>query len=137
MSVDECRLIQLPKVADDRGNLSFAENGTHVPFDIQRVYYLYDVPAGSSRGSHGHKCLQQLFLPICGSFDVVLDDGLRKERYTLDRPQAGLYVCAGMWRTVENFSPDAVCMVLASEKYDEADYLHEYTDFLSFKGISP
>ncbi len=129
MSVENCKIINLPKISDPRGNLSFIEGGQHIPFDIKRVYYLYDVPGGSDRGSHAHKKLHQFVVAMSGSFDVVLDDGKEKKRFHLNRSYYGLYVCPMMWRDLDNFSSGAVCMVLASSHYDESDYIHNYTQF--------
>ena len=131
MGIENCKIIDLPKVSDTRGNLSFIEGGEHIPFDIKRVYYLYDVPGGSDRGSHAHKNLHQFIVAMSGSFDVLLDDGKRKKRYHLNRSYQGLYVCPMMWRYLDNFSSGAVCMVLASSRYDEADYIRDYSEFLS------
>lgn len=131
MSVNDCRMIQLPKITDPRGNLSFIESGQHVPFDIQRVYYLYDVPGGSDRGSHAHKTLHQFIIAMSGSFDVVLNDGREIRRFHLNRSYNGLYVCPMMWRDLDNFSSGSVCMVLASNHYDERDYIRDYQVFLS------
>lgn len=131
MSLELCRIIDLPKITDPRGNLTFIEGGSHVPFDIQRVYYLYDVPGGSERGGHAHKALSQLIIAMSGSFDVVLDDGHRKMRYHLNRSYYGLYVCPMIWRELDNFSSGSVCMVIASNLYDEADYYRNYDDYLS------
>lgn len=131
MKVTDCKLIDLPKISDPRGNLSFIEGGQHIPFDIKRVYYLYDVPGGSDRGSHAHKNLHQFIVAMSGSFDVVLDDGNQKHRFQLNRPYYGLYVCPMMWRDLDNFSSGAVCMVLASEHYDESDYIRDYSQFLN------
>lgn len=129
MSLEDCKLIELPKISDPRGNISFVEGGQHIPFDIKRVYYLYDVPGGSDRGSHAHKNLHQFIIAMSGSFDVELDDGKEKKRYHLNRSYYGLYVCPMMWRYLDNFSSGAVCMVLASAYYDEADYIRDYSDF--------
>lgn len=129
MSIADCRIIELPKISDPRGNLSFIEGGRHVPFDIQRVYYLYDVPGGSDRGSHAHKSLHQFIVAMSGSFDVVLDDGVEKKRFHLNRSYYGLYVCPMMWRDLDNFSSGAVCMVLASTHYDAGDYIRDYAEF--------
>ena len=129
MSVEKCEIINLPKISDPRGNLSFIEGGQHIPFDIKRVYYLYDVPGGSDRGSHAHKNLHQFVVAMSGSFDVVLDDGKDKKRFHLNRSYYGLYVCPMMWRELDNFSSGSVCMVLASAHYDEADYIRDYTEF--------
>lgn len=129
-SIDTCQLISFPKIADPRGNLTFIEGGKHIPFDIKRVYYLYDVPGGSERGGHAHKMLHQVIIAMSGSFDVVLDDGKDKKRIHLNRSYSGLYVCPMMWRELDNFSSGSVCMVLASEPYDEADYFRDYQQFL-------
>jgi len=128
-------MLELPKIADPRGNLTFVEGGIHVPFDIQRVYYLYDVPGGSERGGHAHKELKQLIIAMSGSFDVVLDDGREKKRVHLNRSYNGLYVCPMIWRELDNFSSGAVCMVLASNRYDEADYFRDYAGFLVAQGL--
>ena len=131
MSVDKCKIIELPKINDARGNLSFVEGHSHIPFAIQRVYYLYDVPGGAERGGHGHKELQQLIIAMSGSFDVVLDDGYEKKRFHLNRSYNGLYVCPMIWRELDNFSSGAVCLVLASNLYDESDYYRDYPNFLT------
>jgi hypothetical protein len=128
--IDVCQMISLPKITDPRGNLTFIEGGNHIPFDIQRVYYLYDVPGGAERGGHAHKDLHQLIIAMSGSFDVVLDDGREKKRIHLNRSYNGLYVCPMIWRELDNFSTGAVCMVLASSKYDEDDYFRDYGDFM-------
>ena len=130
MSIDRCQIIDLPKIHDPRGNLTFIEGRQHVPFDIARVYYLYDVPGGSERGGHAHKQLHQFIIAMSGSFDVVLDDGRDKKRIHLNRSYNGLYVCPMIWRELDNFSSGAVCMVLASERYDEDDYYRNYADFM-------
>ena len=131
MSIENCKIINLPKISDPRGNLSFIEGGRDVPFSIKRVYYLYDVPGGSDRGSHAHKNLHQFIVAMSGSFDVILDDGKVKKWFHLNRSYNGLYVCPMMWRDLNNFSSGAVCMVLASEHYDEADYIRNYPQFTS------
>lgn len=132
MSIDNCKIIDLPKISDPRGNLTFIEGGgRHVPFDIKRVYYLYDVPGGAERGGHGHKALHQLIIAMSGSFDVVLDDGYEKKRFHLNRSYHGLYVCPMIWRELDNFSSGSVCMVLASNLYDEEDYYREYDPFIN------
>ena len=130
MSLEDCRIIDLPKIHDARGNLTFVEGERHVPFDIKRVYYLYDVPGGAERGGHAHKDLHQLIIAMSGSFDIVLDDGREKKRIHLNRSYYGLYVCPMIWREMDNFSSGAVCLVLASNKYDEADYFRYYSDFV-------
>ena len=130
MGISRCRIIDLPKIADPRGNLTFIEGGRHVPFQIQRVYYLYDTPGGAERGGHAHKGLHQLIVAMSGSFDVILNDGGKKKRFHLNRSYYGLYVCPMIWRELDNFSSGSVCMVLASNLYDEADYYREYPEFL-------
>lgn len=130
MNIDICKIVELPKITDPRGNLTFIEAGDHIPFDIQRVYYLYDVPGGAERGGHAHKGLHQLIIAMSGSFDVVLDDGKNKKRVHLARSYYGLYVCPMIWRELDNFSSGSVCMVLASNKYDEADYYRNYNEFM-------
>jgi len=129
-SLDLCRYINLPKIQDTRGNLTFIEGNNHIPFNIQRVYYLYDVPGGAERGGHAHKALHQLIIAMSGSFDVVLDDGKEKKRYHLNRSYNGLYVCPMIWRELDNFSSGSVCMVLASNIYDEDDYYRDYKEYL-------
>jgi hypothetical protein len=121
----------LPKISDPRGNLTFIENSNHIPFNIERVYYLYDVPGGSERGSHAHKKLHQFIVAMSGSFDVVLDDGKHKKRFHLSRSYYGLYVCPMMWRLLDNFSSGSVCLVLVSELYSEDDYFRDYDSFLA------
>jgi len=130
MSIYDCHLVDLPKITDPRGNLTFIEAGRHVPFEIQRVYYLYDVPGGATRGGHAHKALHQLIVAMSGSFDVVLDDGREKRRFHLNRSYFGLYVCPMIWRELDNFSSGSVCMVLASNHYDEGDYYRDYSEFI-------
>lgn len=122
--------IDFPIIHDRRGNLSFIEGGDHLPYDIKRVYYLYDVPSGASRGAHSHIKTEETIIALAGSFDVILYDGEEKKRYHLNRPHFGLKVPPGVWRELDNFSSCSVCMVLASEKYDEDDYIRDYSDFL-------
>lgn len=129
MSLSDCKLLDLPKITDPRGNLTFIESGVHIPFDIQRVYYLYDVPGGSERGGHAHKNLHQFIIAMSGSFDVVLDDGREKKRVHLNRSYYGLYLCPMIWRELDNFSSGSVCMVLASRHFDENDYIRDYQEF--------
>ena len=131
MSVDECQLIELPKIADPRGNLTFVESGHHIPFDIKRVYYLYDVPGGATRAAHGHRKLSQVMIAMSGSFDVTLDDGRSRRKFHLNRSYFGLHIRPMIWRDLDNFSSGSVCMVLASEWYDEADYFRDYKQFLA------
>ena len=125
------KFIELPVVSDLRGNLCVAESEQHVPFAIERVYFLYDVPSGSGRAGHAHKALQQLLLPLSGSFDVRLNNGRREEVVTLNRANRGLLIGPGLWREIENFSSGSVCLVLASKHYDEADYIRDYDEFLA------
>ena len=135
MTIADCKSIDLPKIADPRGNLTFVEGSQHIPFDIRRVYYLYDVPGGAERGGHAHKGLHQLIIAMSGSFDVVLDDGVEKKRVHLNRSYNGLYVCPMIWRELDNFSSGSVCMVLASNLYDESDYYRDYGDYLVARGL--
>jgi len=128
--IEGCKLIELPKIADPRGNLTVVEVGEQVPFEINRVFYLYDIPGGSDRGGHAHKELQQLMIAMSGSFDVALDDGFAQERVHLNRSYYGLYIPPMVWREMDNFSSGSVCMVLASTHYDEADYYRDYGTFL-------
>jgi len=130
MLLDKCQIIDLPKVNDPRGNLTFIEAGKHIDFDIRRVYYLYDVPGGAERGGHAHKALHQLIIPMSGSFDVHLDDGQSKKTVHMSRSYHGLYICPMIWREIDNFTSGAVCMVLASEHYDELDYYRDYSQFI-------
>jgi hypothetical protein len=136
-SVDQCRIVELPKISDPRGNLTFIEGRRHVPFDFQRMYYLYDVPGGADRGGHAHKALHQLIIAMSGSFDVLLDDGREKRQFHLNRSYYGLYVCPLIWRELNNFSSGSVCVVLASNTYDEADYYRDYSEFLQAIGSQP
>lgn len=128
--LDRCPLIDLPKIEDHRGNLTFVEGGVHVPFDIARVYYLYDVPGGAERGGHAHRELFQLMIAMSGSFDVILDDGVDKRRVHLNRSHRGLLITPMVWRELDNFSSGSVCMVIASNRYEEADYYREYDAYL-------
>lgn len=128
-------IIELPKIHDPRGNLSFIEGEGHVPFDIKRVYYIYDVPGGESRGGHAHKTLEQLIVAVAGSFTVTLDDGRTRRSFFLNHPWLGLYIPPGYWRTLDDFSSGAVGLVPASQHYDIDDYIYEYPDFLTFKGV--
>jgi hypothetical protein len=130
MSISDCRLIDLPKISDPRGNLTFIEGERHIPFAIKRVYYLYDVPGGAERGGHAHKALHQLIIAMSGSFDIVLDDGVQKKRFHLARSYYGLYVGPMIWREMDNFSSGAVGLVLASNLYGEDDYYRNYRRFL-------
>ena len=130
MKLDNCQIQHLPRLKDPRGNLTFIETNRHIPFEIKRVYYLYDVPGGAERGGHAHKELQQLIIAISGSFDIHLSDGFSKKTVHLNRSYKGLYVCPMIWREISNFSSGAVCMVLASNYYDEKDYYRNYDLFI-------
>jgi len=129
--IDDCQIIDLPRITDPRGNLTFIEGGRHLPFEIKRVYYLYDVPGGAERGGHAHKDLKQLIVALSGSFDVRLDDGRAQKTVHLNRGYNGLYVCSMIWREITNFSSGAVCLVIASNHYDESDYYRDYAGFVT------
>ena len=133
-SMDQCRLIELPRIQDARGNLTFIEGVRHLPFDVKRIFYLYDVPGGSMRAGHALKTCHQFIISLSGSFDVVLDDGSIKRCFHLNRSYYGLYVTPLTWREIENFSSNSVCLVLASALYSEADYLRDYPSFLAAIG---
>jgi hypothetical protein len=120
----------LPKIADARGNLTFIEGSRHVPFAVKRLYYLYDVPGGATRAGHAHKALHQFLIAMSGSFDVSLDDGSSKRKFHLNRSYYGLYIHPMVWRDIDNFSSGSVCLALASEYFDEADYYRDYEQFL-------
>ena len=131
MSIESCTLINLPKIADPRGNLTFIEGGRHVPFPIKRVFYLYDVPGGADRGGHALKQCHQFLIAMSGSFDVILDDGTEKKRIQLNRSYYGLYLPPMIWREMDNFSSGSVCLALASECYSEGDYFRDYNSFMT------
>lgn len=132
-TIHDCKLIDLRKISDPRGNLTVIEGNDDVPFDIKRVYYLYDVPGGESRGAHAHKALYQLIVAASGSFTVTLDDGREKISYNLKRSYYGLLVVPGIWRDLDDFSSGSVLLCLASEHYDSADYIRNYDEFLAYK----
>ena len=134
-SIKDIKIIEIPKVKDPRGNLSVIEKDI-VPFQIQRVYYLYDVPSDSSRGGHAHKKLYQFLIALSGSFDVILDDGKHKKTVTLNKPDKGLLIVPGIWRELNNFSSGSVCLVVASEVFLEEDYIRKYKEFISYKSQS-
>lgn len=134
MSVEQCRIIELPKIADPRGNLSFIEGKRHVPFEIKRVFYLYDVPGGETRAGHALKKTEQFIIAASGSFDVVLDDGNKRMTFSLNRSWKGIYVAPMIWREIVNFSSAAVCLVLASDFYGENDYIRAYDEFIGAPG---
>jgi dTDP-4-dehydrorhamnose 3,5-epimerase-like enzyme len=132
-SVFDCTIITFDKNHQIKGNLTAVSNSVQLPFDIKRIYYLYDVPGGLSRGGHAHKDLQQLVVALSGSFDITLDDGKAKRTFQLSRPNMGLLIPSGLWRELNNFSSGSICMVLASELYDEKDYLRNYNEFQEWK----
>jgi hypothetical protein len=132
--IEKCHEIILPKISDPRGNLTFLESSRHIPFAIKRVYYLYDIPGGAERGGHAHKALHQLIIAISGSFDIHLDDGFEKKTIHMNRSFKGLYICPMIWRQIDNFSSGAICLVMASERYDELDYYRDYDDFIANVG---
>ena len=132
-SIYNCGILHLPKIHKRAGNITAIENQIHAPFDIQRVYYLYDVPGGADRGGHAHKELQQFIVAVSGAFDVLLDDGVNKKVIHLDRPFIGLHIVPGIWRELLNFSSGSVCLVMASHKYDEKDYIRDYDEYVNYK----
>lgn len=131
MPVSDCKIIDLPKIVDPRGNLTFVEGSRHIPFDINRIFYLYDIPTGEDRGAHAHKELHQLLICLSGSFDVALDDGIEKKTVHLNRPWQGLHIPPMIWAAELNFDPGSVCLVLASMHFNESDYYREYDEFLA------
>jgi dTDP-4-dehydrorhamnose 3,5-epimerase-like enzyme len=131
MGIDQCRIIDLPKIPDARGNLTFIEAGRHLPFEFKRVYYLYDVPGGSERGGHAHRELHQFLIAMSGSFDVILDAGRGRQRFHLNRSYYGLYIAPMVWREIENFSSGSVCLALVSEYFSEPDYIRNYDEYRS------
>ena len=135
MLKNKAYLIDLPKVIDPRGNLTVAEQQIHVPFDIARVYWTYDIPSGESRGGHAHRDCEEVIIAVSGSFDVILDDGSEQRTFHLNHPYQGLYVGTGIWRTLEDFSSGAVCLVLASQLFDEEDYIRDYEAFKAGKRL--
>lgn len=129
MGLEKVKMIDLPRITDPRGNLSVVQGGSHIPFDIRRVFYLYDVPGGATRGGHAHHREQQVLIAVSGSFDVELDDGHEKMRVTLNRPFRGVLIPPGVWRELDNFSSGSVCLTLSSIDYDESDYIRDYETF--------
>ena len=130
--MERVKLIQLPKILDRRGNLTFIEGNNHISFPIKRTYWIYDVPGGQIRGGHAYKELEEVIVALSGSFDVVLDDGVEKKTFSLNRSYVGLYVPKGLWRHIENFSTNSLAMVLASDRYDEQDYIRDYDEFTTY-----
>ena len=133
--VFDASLIEFPKNHAEKGNITAVNTNIEIPFDINRIYYLYDVPGGTSRGGHAHKQLQQLIFAASGSFDIVLDDGCTRRSIHLNRPYIGLYMPAGLWRELDNFSSGSICLVLASHEYDANDYIRDYSGFKEFKDL--
>lgn len=133
MKVSDAQIINFPKIEDPRGNLSFVEENRHVPFNIARAYWVYDVPGGENRGGHAHKTLWQMAIAVSGSFTVTLDDGTEKRRFLLNHPYQGIVIAPGIWSTQEDFSSGAVNLVLASDPYDESDYIRDYDEFIEYK----
>lgn len=133
ISISDCSVIELPKVENRSGNLTSIQNSIEVPFDIKRIFYLYDIPGGKDRGAHAHLECHQFLIAGSGSFDVLLDDGKSKKLVTLNQPYKGLFVPAGIWASEVNFSSGSICLVLASHKYDKNDYIRDYQEFLNYK----
>lgn len=133
MKLSDIKLIELPKITDERGNLTFVEGKNHIPFEIKRTYMIYDVPGGEIRGSHAYKKLDEVIIALSGSFDLEVDDGKNIKTFTLNRSYHAIYVPHGLWRTLQNFSTNALCLVLASTDYNEDDYIRDYNDFLNLK----
>ena len=132
-TVFDSSLLEISKINNEAGNLTILENGLNIPFDVKRIYYLYDVPSGSARGGHAHIELEQYIIAANGSYDVILDDGKNKKKFTLNRPNLVLHILPGMWRELDNFSSGSISMVLASKLYDEKDYIRDYNQFLNYK----
>lgn len=131
--LEKVKIIQLPKISDPRGNLTFVEGANHIPFEVKRAYWIYDVPGGEVRGGHAYKCLNEFIIALSGSFDVVLDDGSDKKVFSLNRSYYGLYVPNMIWRQLENFSTNSLCLIMASDFYNEDDYLRDYSKFSDLK----
>jgi len=135
-TVYDCNILQLPKILTERGNITAINNLVEIPFETKRIYYLYDIPGGESRGGHAHKDLQQLIVAASGSFDLIVDDGKVKRKFSLSRPNVGVYMPAGLWRELDDFSSGSICLVLASHVFDERDYIRDYESFLKRKKLS-
>lgn len=133
MTINEVKFIELPKFVDPRGNLSFAEQNNHIPFEIKRTYWIYDVPGGESRGGHAYKMTDEFIIAISGSFDVTVDDGKEKRTFTLNRSYYGLYIPKGLWRTMDNFSTNSLALEFASTHYDRSDYIEDYNEYINMK----
>lgn len=135
MKIDNVKLINLPKILDERGNLSFLEEQKHIPFEIKRIYWIYDVPGGQVRGGHAFREQQEFIIALSGSFDVIVDNGKEKRTFSLNRSYYGLYIPSKLWREMENFSTNSLAMVVSSTLYSDLDYIRSYNDFLNFKGL--
>lgn len=133
MTVESVRIVELPKFADPRGNLSFVEQLIHIPFEIKRTYWIYDVPGGENRGGHAFRQNEEFIVALSGAFDVIVDDGVNKKTFTLNRSYYGLYVPAGLWREMENFSTNSLALEFGSIHYDENDYIHDYSEYIKMK----
>jgi hypothetical protein len=131
-TVFDCNIVHFPRIQNRAGNITAVQNSIEAPFDVKRIYYLYDIPGGEDRGGHGHRTLQQIIIAASGSFDIMIDDGRNKKTVHLSRPYFGLHVLPGMWRSISNFSSGAICLVLASGLYDTTDYIRNYDEFLTF-----
>ena len=136
MNINDAKIIELPKFLDARGNLSFVEQNNHIPFEIKRTYWIYDVPGGEDRGGHAFKANQEFIVALSGAFDVVVDDGEQKKTFTLNRSYYGLYVPAGLWRTMENFSTNSFALEFGSEHYSKEDYIRDYDEYLQYRKVS-
>ena len=132
-TVFDCSVIEFAKIHNEAGNITVLDNRNKTTFNINRIYYLYDIPGGQSRGGHAHYELEQYIVAASGSFDIIIDDGRNRKRVTLNRPNYALHIVPGLWRELDNFSSGSICLVLASHKYDKDDYMHNYTQFLNFK----
>lgn len=135
MNIEQVRIIDLPKIEDTRGNLSFLEEGKHIPFEIKRTYWIYDVPGGQVRGGHAFKEQQELVIALSGSFDIIIDDGSEKRTFSLNRSYYGLYIPTTLWREMVNFSTNSLALVVSSTQYSESDYIRSYDEFLKYKGL--
>lgn len=132
-TVFDCSIIDVSKIHNEAGNITVVENGNNIPFDVKRIYYLYDVPSGEQRGGHAHYELEQYLIAASGSFDVILDDGVNRKRIFLNRPNLALHIVPGLWRSLDNFSSGSICMVLVSQRYSEDDYIRNYQEFKNLK----
>lgn len=136
-SIEDCKIVELPKIHNEAGNITILQNNKDIPFDVQRIYYLYDVPMGSDRGGHGHYELQQYIVAASGSFTFVLDDGKNKKDFFLNDPSKALHIKPGIWREIKGFSSGSICLVLASHEYNERDYIRDYDEYLNYRNDTP